>query len=111
MIGLKINFAKEPLRLFLQILLDRGLFHDLFSEKCDRLLRAAVDAPVAHRAFPLRHRKLSIYMNIPERTELLTEPAADASICIDLKFRRIFLRHMSEVEPLSEKSCQTVEDP
>ena len=84
MIGLKFNFAKEPLRLFLQILLDRGLLHDLLSQKSDRLLRTPVDAPVAHRAFALRHRQFSFYMNIFERTELLTEPAADASICIDL---------------------------
>ena len=48
MIRLLFNFAKEPLLLFLQILLDRSLFHDLLSQKSDRLLRAAVDAPVAH---------------------------------------------------------------
>ena len=111
MIRLLFNFAKEPLLLFLQILLDRSLFHDLLSQKSDRLLRAAVDAPVAHRAFALRHRQFSIYMNILERTEFLTEPASDAAICIDFKLRRVFLRHMSEVEPLSEKTRHPVKEP
>ena len=94
MIRLLFNFAKEPILLFFQIFLDRGLFHDLLSQKSDRLLRAAVDAPVAHRAFPLRHRQFSFYMNISERTELLTEPTSDAFICVDFQLRGVFLRHM-----------------